>query len=129
MKKKTAYILLGVFLTTSILGGCGSKNKATEAASESAQTEKEGAGEAEELTVTPTPEEEKDTEKKADSSEDAEASTQSNEAEEESAPVEEPREKIAVLLPNEEKWSRDADKFKSELEDRKSTRLNSSHIL
>ena len=41
MKKKTAYILLGVFLTTSILGGCGSKNKATEAASESAQTEKE----------------------------------------------------------------------------------------
>lgn len=45
-----------------------------------------------------------------------EASTQSNEAEEESAPVEEPREKIAVLLPNEEKWSRDADKFKSELE-------------
>ena len=78
MKKKTAYILLGVFLTTSILGGCGSKNKATEAASESAQTEKEGAGEAEELTVTPTPEEEKDTEKKADSSEDAEASTQSN---------------------------------------------------
>ena len=38
MKKKTAYILLGVFLTTSILGGCGSKNKATEAASESAQT-------------------------------------------------------------------------------------------
>lgn len=116
MKKKTAYILLGVFLTTSILGGCGFKNKATEAASESAQTEKEGAGEAEELTVTPTPEEEKDTEKKADSSEDAEASTQSNEAEEESAPVEEPREKIAVLLPNEEKWSRDADKFKSELE-------------
>lgn len=30
--------------------------------------------------------------------------------------MEEPREKIAVLLPNEEKWSRDADKFKSELE-------------
>ena len=117
MKKKTAYILLGVFLTTSILGGCGSKNKATEAASESAQTEKEGVGEAEELTVTPTSEEkkDKDTEKKADSSEDAEASTQSNEAEEESASVEEQREKIAVLFPNEEKWSRDADKFKSEL--------------
>ena len=54
MKKKTAYLLLGIFLTTTVLGGCG-KNEATEAASESAQTEKEGAGE-DELTETPTPE-------------------------------------------------------------------------
>lgn len=51
MKKKTAYLLLGIFLTTTVLGGCG-KNEATEAASESAQTEKEGAGE-DELTETP----------------------------------------------------------------------------
>ena len=34
MKKKTAYLLLGIFLTTIVLGGCG-KNEATEAANES----------------------------------------------------------------------------------------------
>ena len=60
MKKKTAYLLLGIFLTTTVLGGCG-KNEATEAASESAQTEKEGAGE-DELTETPTPEAKSDKE-------------------------------------------------------------------
>ena len=37
-------MLLGVLLTGTLLTGCG-KNKATEAASESAQTEKEGTGE------------------------------------------------------------------------------------
>ena len=62
MKKKTAYLLLGIFLTTTVLGGCG-KNEATEAASESAQTEKEGAGE-DELTETPTPEAKSDKETK-----------------------------------------------------------------
>ena len=44
MKKKAVCMLLGVLLTGTLLTGCG-KNKATEAASESAQTEKEGSGE------------------------------------------------------------------------------------
>ena len=44
MKKKAVCMLLGVLLTGTLLTGCG-KNKATEAASESAQTEKEGTGE------------------------------------------------------------------------------------
>ncbi len=44
MKKKTAGIILGILLTATLLAGCGN-NKATEAASESAQTEKEGTGE------------------------------------------------------------------------------------
>ena len=44
MKKRAVCIILGVLLTGAMFTGCG-KNKATEAASESAQTEKEGAGE------------------------------------------------------------------------------------
>ena len=44
MKKRAVCIILGVLLTGTMFTGCG-KNKATEAASESAQTEKEGAGE------------------------------------------------------------------------------------
>ena len=115
MKKKTAYILLGIFLTTSMLGGCGKKNEATEAASESAQTEKEGTGEAEEeLTETPTPDEKNDKEEK--SSKDAEAADSDSKEEESSSDITQ-KEKIAVLLPNEEKWTRDADEFKSTLTD------------
>lgn len=114
MKKKTAYILLGVFLTTSMLGGCGKKNEATEAASESAQTEKEGTGEAEEeLTETPTPDEKSDKDKAEKASDDAEALDSEKEASSDTKQ----REKIAVLLPNEEKWTRDADEFKSTLTD------------
>lgn len=114
MKKKTAYILLGVFLTTSMLGGCGKKNEATEAASESAQTEKEGTGEAEEeLTETPTHDEKSDKDKAEKASDDAEALDSEKEASSDTKQ----REKIAVLLPNEEKWTRDADEFKSTLTD------------
>lgn len=115
MKKKTAYLLLGIFLTTTVLGGCG-KNEATEAASESAQTEKEGAGE-DELTETPTPEAKSDKETdKQKSSKETETSDSDSEDETEET-TETSREKIAVLLPNEEKWTRDADEFKSTLED------------
>ena len=115
MKKKTAYLLLGIFLTTTVLGGCG-KNEATEAASESAQTEKEGAGE-DELTETPTPEAKSDKEtNKQKSSKETENSDSDNEDKTEET-TEASREKIAVLLPNEEKWTRDADEFKSTLED------------
>lgn len=115
MKKKTAYLLLGIFLTTTVLGGCG-KNEATEAASESAQTEKEGAGE-DELTETPTPEAKSDKETdKQKSSKETEISDSDSEDETEET-TETSREKIAVLLPNEEKWTRDADEFKSTLED------------
>ena len=115
MKKKTAYLLLGIFLTTTVLGGCG-KNEATEAASESAQTEKEGAGE-DELTETPTPEAKSDKEtNKQKSSKETETSDSDNEDKTEET-TEASREKIAVLLPNEEKWTRDADEFKSTLED------------
>lgn len=122
MKKKTAYILLGIFLTTSILGGCGKKNKATEAASESAQTEKEGTGESEEeLTETPTPDEKTDTAKEEKSSDDAKASDSDSKEESEQKEVsdtaETQKEKIAVLLPDEQKWSKDADEFKTALED------------
>ncbi len=117
MKKKTAYILLGVFLTTSVLGGCGKQNKATEAASESAQTEKEGAGESEkELTETPTPDKKNDADKEKKSSEGTDQS-ESGEEEETSPAETAQKEKIAVLLPNEEKWIRDAETFKSALED------------
>ena len=115
MKKKTAYILLGVFLTASMLGGCGKKSEATEAASESAQTEKEGTGEAEEeLTETPTPDEKTDKDKEDNSADDA-ASAELEDEEEISDEVQ--KEKIAVLLPNEEKWTRDADEFKNTLTD------------
>lgn len=114
MKKKTAYILLGVFLTTSILGGCGKKNKATEAASESAQTEKEGTGESEEeLTETPTPEEETDKEDKSSDN----TGTSEPDSEENGDSAEIQKEKIAVLFPNEEAWTKDADEFKTSLED------------
>ena len=115
MKKKTAYLLLGIFLTTIVLGGCG-KNEATEAANESVQTEKEGAGE-DELTETPTPEtkSDKETDKQKSSKETETSDSDSEDKTEET--TEASREKIAVLLPNEEKWTRDADEFKSTLED------------
>ena len=114
MKKKTAYLLLGIFLTTTVLGGCG-KNEATEAASESAQTEKEGTGETEEeLTETPAPDDKEDKDKEEKTSDDAAASDSDDE--EESSDTAQ-KEKIAVLLPNEEKWTRDADEFKSTLTD------------
>lgn len=48
MKKKTAVIFIGFFMTLGALSGCGG-NDATEAASESAQTEDEGTGEDEEM--------------------------------------------------------------------------------
>ena len=43
MKKKTAGILVGIMISAAIFSGCGN-NEATEAASESAETEKEGNG-------------------------------------------------------------------------------------
>ena len=58
MKKKTAVIFMGFFMALGALSGCGG-NDATEAASESAQTEDEGTGEDEEMQEARKEEEEK----------------------------------------------------------------------
>ena len=81
MKNRTAGILLGFFLAAGMLAGCGS-NEATEAANESAETEKEGQGE---------------------DAENSEADASAEEEGEESA-------KVGILLPSEEEetWSSDA---------------------
>ena len=98
MKKRAVCIILGVLLTGTMFTGCG-KNKATEAASESAQTEKEGAGEDVETDT--------ETDKKSDQdSSDTSVPTEAEGQEEET--VASDAEKIAILLPNEDEWSRDA---------------------
>ena len=118
MKKRAVCIILGVLLTGTMFTGCG-KNKATEAASESAQTEKEGAGEDVET--------ESETDKKSDedsadkdTSSDKEASTTETPAET-GTPEEETdtsdAEKIAILLPNEDEWSRDAKELEAKFTD------------
>lgn len=128
MKKKTAVIFMGFFMAMGALSGCGG-NDATEAASESAQTEDEGTGEDEEMQEAREEEEEqkekeekkaeeetekaakakkKDDEKKAD----AEASEKKT-GEKESAETESV--KIAVLLPDQEEWSDDAQALEADL--------------
>ena len=124
MKKKTAGILLGILMLSASLAGCGT-NEATEAASESAQTEGEGTGEITE-----------DGEKTEDVGADAQENSGESEAAEENAektdeqesededtenPEEaeedEPAQKVAVLLPDEENWSVDAEALESNLEE------------
>ena len=119
MKKKAACILLGVLLTGSLLTGCG-KNEATEAASESAQTEKEGTGESEaEVSETPAPE---DTEEDTKAQEEEAKTEAGNTADDtasgdtEAETEETAKEKIAVLFPDEKNWSRDAKEIELDLQ-------------
>ncbi len=104
MKKRAVCMLLGVLLTGTLFTGCG-KNKATEAASESAQTEKEGTGEQTEESDS----EDKKNSESSDKKKDETADTKDTETTDEAADtVEEEKEKIAVLLPDEQNWARDA---------------------
>lgn len=99
--------------TGTLLTGCG-KNKATEAASESAQTEKEGTGE---RTADSAEDDQKKTDETADTKTDkkAEKGTDAEETGEDASETEENREKIAVLLPDEQSWTRDAKELKYSL--------------
>lgn len=106
MKKRAVCMLLGVVLAGTLLTGCG-KNKATEAASESAQTEKEGTGEQTDETASDEQKDSKSSDSKKDETTDSKDTDAS--ADEETAEVpEEEKEKVAILLPDEENWSRDA---------------------
>ncbi|MBU5481242.1 substrate-binding domain-containing protein [Blautia sp. MSJ-19] len=111
MKKRAVCMLLGVLLMGTVFTGCG-KNKATEAASESAQTEKEGTGEqtAEETGSDSSKESKADTDKK-----DADQTAESDDQEKNTA-EEVVKEKIAVLLPDEKNWSRDAKELELQFE-------------
>lgn len=108
MKKRAVCMLLGVLLTGTLFTGCG-KNKATEAASESAQTEKEGTGEQTEETDS---DDKKDSgssdSKKEEADEQKDAETSDTEKAAETEEDKENKEKIAVLLPDEQNWTRDA---------------------
>lgn len=121
MKKKTAGILLGILLASVSLAGCG-ENEATEAASESAQTEGEGSGEITEdgeKTEDAGVNGDKKTEKnKEEKKENGEADSEDKAAEEEEETEdEEDALKVAVLLPDEEEWSVDAEALESNLEE------------
>lgn len=106
------------------MGGCGT-NEATEAASESAQTEGEGTGELSEdgektEDAEVNGEDDSDNEKEEDKSESSDENKGSDpeEAEQEDGDQEaEDVQKVAVLLPDEEEWSRDAEAFESSLEE------------
>lgn len=125
MKRKTAVVLLGLLAAMTSLAGCGN-NEATEAASESAQTEEEGAGadaemqEAQEEETKKQEKEEKKSEKKAkeETKKEAENKEKDNKdkdtSEESEAEAEEPLDKVAVLLPNEEEWADDAEELKAD---------------
>lgn len=111
MKNKTIGILLGLLVAAVSLAGCG-KNEATEAASESAQTEGEGTGEISE-------DGEKTEKDKADeekSAADSEAEDAAEEEMQEDSTAEDAL-KVAVLLPDEEDWSVDAEALESNLEE------------
>lgn len=114
MKKKVIGMFLGVLVTGMLFCGCG-KNEAAEAASESARTEQEGVGEetVEEVTTEEQDSESKDTESNSSETEesDAEASKILSFETEEEIEEEVDREKIAICLPNDEEWIRDADEF------------------
>ena len=104
MKKRAVCMILGVLLTGTLFTGCG-KNKATEAASESAQTEKEGTGEQTEESAS---DDKKDSES-SDAKEEATDQADSDSSDtEDAAATEEDKEKVAVLLPDEQDWARDA---------------------
>ena len=131
MKRRTAGILLGFCIAAVSLGGCGT-NEATEAASESAQTEGEGTGElsedgekTEDAEVNgedasgDTADKDSDNEKEEDKGgSDEKTASDSEETEQEDSEQEaEDALKVAVLLPDEEEWSRDAEAFESSLEE------------
>lgn len=110
MKKRAVGILLGVFLTSAWLSGCG-KNEATEAASESAQTEQEGIGE--ETNETETVSENEESVKTETETEEAETDKKADVQEDVTAEANQPLEKVAVLLPNESDWYRDAEELEA----------------
>ena len=123
---------MGLCIAAVSMGGCGT-NEATEAASESAQTEGEGTGElsedgekTEDAEVNgeddsdDSDEKNSDNEKEEDKSESSDENKGSDpeEAEQEDGDQEaEDVQKVAVLLPDEEEWSRDAEAFESSLEE------------
>ena len=122
MKKKTTSILLGVFLAASMVTGCGKANKATEVANESAQTEKEGTGEVAEGEAAQTDSKSKKTEEtdKSDQKDDTKADSASEDSADntqEDTSEEEQKEKIAVLLPDEDSWSVDGEELEARLTD------------
>ena len=115
---------MGLCIAAVSMGGCGT-NEATEAASESAQTEGEGTGELSEdgektEDAEVNGEDDSDNEKEEDKSESSDENKGSDpeEAEQEDDDQEaEDVQKVAVLLPDEEEWSRDAEAFESSLEE------------
>lgn len=115
---------MGLCIAAVSMGGCGT-NEATEAASESAQTEGEGTGELSEdgektEDAEVNGEDDSDNEKEEDKSESSDENKGSDpeEAEQEDGDQEaEDVQKVAVLLPDEEEWSRDAEAFESCLEE------------
>ena len=120
MKKRAVCIILGVLLTGTMFTGCG-KNKATEAASESAQTEKEGIGEDVEKDSETDKKSDKDSADKDTSSDKKTSATETPVATETGIPEEETEtsdaEKIAILLPNEDEWTRDAKELEAKFTD------------
>lgn len=115
---------MGLCIAAVSMGGCGT-NEATEAASESAQTEGEGTGELSEdgektEDAEVNGEDDSENEKEEDKSESSDENKGSDpeEAEQEDGDQEaEDVQKVAVLLPDEEEWSRDAEAFESSLEE------------
>ena len=120
MKKRAVCIILGVLLTGAMFTGCG-KNKATEAASESAQTEKEGVGEDVEKDSETDKKSDKDSADKDTSSDKKTSAIGTPVATETGTPEEETdtpdAEKIAILLPNEDEWTRDAKELEAKFKD------------
>ena len=120
MKKRAVCMLLGVLLAGTMFTGCG-KNKATEVASESAQTEKEGTGEQTEETASDDKKDSKSSDSKSDEKKDEIADQKdtddSEEGEETTDTTEEDKEKIAVLLPDEQNWSRDAKELEQQFQE------------
>ena len=125
MKKKTAFIFLGIFMTASLLSGCGKNNEATEAANESAQTEKEGTGEAEDSeasqdTASETEKQETDKADQKDTEDTSKTETDKTDSEEtDTKDTEEEvnREQIAILLPKEDSWSVDGEELEKKFTD------------
>lgn len=111
MKRKTAVVLLGSLTILTAFSGCGN-NEATEAASESAQTEDEGTGDDAEMQAAleeeeeqKEKEEEKETKKDTEETKEAEEEEATSEAEESE---EEDSNQVAVLFPDENNWADDA---------------------
>ena len=110
-KEKTAVVLLGSLALLTAFSGCG-KNEATEAASESAQTEDEGTGDdAEMQEALEEEEEQKEKEEEKDTQKDTEEAKKAEEEaviSEEEESEEEDSNQVAVLFPDENNWADDA---------------------